>query len=445
MASLVKLGSGKQPPRAIEFKGLDGKRCRLRIGKILLADARAYKRHVEHLLNAKRLGQRPPDETIGWLGNVEDATRNKLAKFNLCKPVSASPTFDAMIADFLKRKRLEVKPSSIKRIEDTVRLLKLYMNTAVRVRKITTATARDWRGELLKAKLSEASIRTATRNVKTIFNDAIERGIIRKNPFKPLPSASVAAKKSRYITPAETTRLIDACPDWRWRLFIGLIRYAGLRCPSESHAVQWSDVDWERRTLTVRAPKTDTTRIVPIRPELMALLNDGYSMASENGTSMIELPTNNRHRQTRSIVAKAGVEPWNELFQHLRRCCRTQLLNERHPGHVVSRWMGHGEKVGDDHYTMMTDDMLNAVSHPVENPLRTTVPAAELKSGAKSGAERGRNGVKCSANRNLPFEDGDEKSHVSPDETRENVADYEVVGGGLEPPTHGFSVHCSTN
>ena len=44
MASIVKLGKGKQPPRSIDFTGLDGKRKRLRLGVVTRSDAETAKR-----------------------------------------------------------------------------------------------------------------------------------------------------------------------------------------------------------------------------------------------------------------------------------------------------------------------------------------------------------------------------------------------------------------
>ena len=361
MASIQKLGKGKQPPRAIDFS-LNGKRHRVRIGKVSLAESRDFKRGIEKLLVAKKLNHSIDNATAQWLAGVDVTIRDRMAKFGLCRTSQTSLTFEQLIEGYLRRKSTELKPGSIKRIEDTVRLLKDHFMPGLLIDRITPAMAADWRIKLLKQLPSEASVRTAVRNAKAIFNDAIKNEITSKNPFRNLQSTPVAAVKDRYITPDETQRLIDAAPDWRWRALIGLLRYVGLRCCSETHSVTWDDVDWGRHTLTIRATKTGKTRIAPIRPEMMALLNDAWDMAPDKATSVVDLPTNNRHRKMRAIIKKAKVEPWGDLFQHLRRCCRTQWLNEGHPPHAVSRWMGHAQKVGDDHYTMLTDDIIDRVT-----------------------------------------------------------------------------------
>jgi len=67
MASVVKLSNDKKPLRGIEFKGLDGKRCRLRLGRVTLGTAREFKHHIEKLLNARILGVPVEMETTCWL------------------------------------------------------------------------------------------------------------------------------------------------------------------------------------------------------------------------------------------------------------------------------------------------------------------------------------------------------------------------------------------
>ena len=210
--------------------------------------------------------------------------------------------------------------------------------------------------------LSEASVRTETRNIKGLFKFAVKQRYIRTNPFDDLPSASIAAEKDRDITPEEVQRLIDNCPGWQWRTFVGLMFYLGLRAPSETHSLKWSDIDWDRRKITIDAPKTGI-RVAPIRPELMTLLDEAFEAAEEGAVTILEgFPKNNRHRQMHKIIRLAKVEPWSDLFQHARRCCRTRFLTEGHPPHAVSRWMGHGQAVGDKHYSMVSEESFDRVS-----------------------------------------------------------------------------------
>ena len=75
----------------------------------------------------------------------------------------------------------------------------------------------------------------------------------------------------------------------------------------------------------------------------------------------------------------------------------------------------------------------------------TDVEDRPIKNAQKSGAERSRNeknqaetGAKSGA---LVFNQADPLN----EQTQVNPGISLVVRGGLEPPTHGFSVRCSTN
>ena len=67
----------------------------------------------------------------------------------------------------------------------------------------------------------------------------------------------------------------------------GLARFAGLSVPSESHRLTWADVDWSRKRLTVYAPKTDSTRIVPLVPTMFTILQDAFDAAPEGTTQIV--------------------------------------------------------------------------------------------------------------------------------------------------------------
>lgn len=58
----------------------------------------------------------------------------------------------------------------------------------------------------------------------------------------------------------------------------------GLRVPSESLLLKWSDIDWEHGWFMVTSPKTEhlegqASRKVPIFPELLAYLQDTFELA----------------------------------------------------------------------------------------------------------------------------------------------------------------------
>ena len=454
MASIVKLGKGKQPPRAIDFVDStdNGKRKRIRIGIVTHDDAVEFKRRIEKLITAKVLNTSPDQETTVWLTGIGDAIYERLATHGLVPHRQGKNLADtklgAFVDKYVEQRRHDVKPASLTKIEASAALLKLYFGETITIDKITPDAAQDWRMQLYKGdrkkKRAEATVRGYCRDVKKMFNDAVEREIIERNPFAKLKSAAIASGSDHYVTPEETATVLAECPDVQWKALFGLARLAGLRCPSETHTVPWDKVDWDRARLEVYAPKTDSTRLVPIVPELRKILEEAFAAAEEAlataaqaGKKIGELPivtmsTNNRHRGLKAIVKRAGVVQWPDLYQTLRSSCETEWA-AKYPQHAVSAWIGHSMEVSERHYLRVTDHLLDLAS-------------------GKSAAESAAVGrcIDSQEVANVKLVNSDVKNAkgrkpCSDEDLRPITNLCEVVGGGIEPPTHGFSVRCSTS
>ena len=126
MASITKIGKGKQPPRAIDFiDDTDGRRRkRVRLGVVTHGEAAEAKRRIEKLLTAKILNQPPDQETASWLNGVSDTIHDRIARAGLAEPRQAPPTAP-QLGDFLEKyiaqRRSELKPASLERIEQNWR------------------------------------------------------------------------------------------------------------------------------------------------------------------------------------------------------------------------------------------------------------------------------------------------------------------------------------
>ena len=109
-----------------------------------------------------------------------------------------------------------------------------------------------------------------------MFAAAERRKLIAENHFTELTSAAIAANRERYVTPKETAAILDECPNDQWRLLFLLCRVAGLRCPSETHALTWADMDWEHKRMTVHDKKRKRVRVIPIFAQIMPYLERAF-------------------------------------------------------------------------------------------------------------------------------------------------------------------------
>ena len=386
MASISNQRNGR---KTIQFVGADGKRRSIRLGKMSRKAAAAFKVRVEHLVSASITGHPLDEETSRWLTGLDDVVIDRLAAVGLTMPRPSTRLGD-FLDKYVATRRHLLKPASVRKLGQTKAKLLAFFDPSAHLRAITADQAADWRLWLGSPAagggeqgLSVASVKLHSGNAKTIFNDAVRRGLVGESPFRDLKSGSTASRVTRYVTPQEAETVLEACPSVQWRLLFALARYGGLRVPSESHGLTWADVDWGRGRMTVRSPKTEhhaghEQRIVPITPRLQVILQESFDAAEEGQERVLTLGTGGQlNRGMRALARRAGVEEWARAFQTLRSSCEKEWAMH-FPQYAVSKWIGHSITVSGKHYANDVPDVLferaareavhNAVQQPAETP-----------------------------------------------------------------------------
>ena len=118
------------------------------------------------------------------------------------------------------------------------------------------------------------TIRKRVSEAKQFFHDAVQRELISKNPFDGM-KGTVGSNRDRdfFIDRDLAEKVTEALPNTEWRLLFALMRFGGLRCPSETLALTWDDVKWAEDKILVRSSKTEHHegkgfRLIPIFREL---------------------------------------------------------------------------------------------------------------------------------------------------------------------------------
>jgi integrase len=362
MASISRQANGR---KVIQFTGADGKRKSIRLGKASLAATQSVKLKVENLVVASITGHAVDDETARWVARLNESFYEKLAAVGLV-PRRESATLGPYIDAYIDG-RTDTKPATRTTFKRAKKKLLGYFRADRRLRDVTPGDADDfarWLREPNGGKLSEATARKTVSIAKQIFRAALRKKLIMENPFADL-SGTVPANRQRdyFVSRAEADKVLAACPDAEWRLLFALARYGGLRCPSETLALRWSDIDWGQDRMTVRSSKTEhheggASRTVPIFPELRPYLLAAFEQADDGAEFAITRYRNtavNLRTQLTRIIRRAGLKPWPKLWQNLRATRETELA-EAFPAHVVSAWIGNSEAVAAKHYLQVTDE-----------------------------------------------------------------------------------------
>jgi len=348
MASIIRDPNGR---KRIQFMCADGVKRAIRLGKVELRHAESIRVKIETLLSAAITRQPLDRETALWLAEIDDDLHEKLAGAKLIEPRLSRSL--GLWLDDCRTAKASLKPESLRKLEQTMTKLLEFFDSDTAMHRITAEQASRWRDGLAASGLSIAAVKTHAGNAKTIFREAVARGIIEESPFAHLKGGVTPTRNDRYVTPEEAAKVIAACPDEEWQLLVGLARYAGLRVPSETHLLTRPDVNLESSQLRVRSPKTERyegheERFVPICPRLRALLE--RRLQSMPGDQLITIRSaGGRRRKMKAIMEAAGIAPWDDTWQTLRRSCEIEWA-QRYPQYAVSRWIGHSITVSGRHY-----------------------------------------------------------------------------------------------
>ena len=379
MASVNKDAKGWR----VLFVDSNGARKTIRLAgipKMNKARAEEIGRYVDDLNGAKCSNGSTDRKTSLWLADIGQTLHNKLASVGLIEQ-RVSSTLGEFIADYIER--ADVAPGTKMNFRTVERNLVEFFGTDKPMRSVTAADARAFRQWLQdNEEQAENTMRRRCGRARQFFAAAIKAKLIDENPFEGMSvTVNGSTDKERFITEAESQKILNACPDLQWRLIFSLCRYGGLRCPSEVLALTWENVLWDSSRIIVTSPKTKRykgheQRVLPMFPELAGVLNEAYEAAFdglEDPLAVVRGPVVTRYTSAdqnlrttfEKIVTRAGLKHWPKPFQNLRSTRETELM-EIYPSHVVVSWIGHSEKVARKHYLQTTDAHFEkAVAHQV--------------------------------------------------------------------------------
>lgn len=416
MASIANDTGGR---KRIFFYTAAGNHKSIRLGIVPDREAEKLRIGIEEILEAHAQQLPLSEETQSWVDALPDALAKKLAKAGLIAPrvaaiggpagdPGAPPvalTLGKHLDDYFAERRSHAKPSTVIVWSQARRNLLAFFGPERELAGITRGDAKDferwlrapgtrknrWGENAADSGLSVNTARKRIGNAKQFFEDAVERELLKSNPFAGLKGTVGANRKRDYfVTRDQAASVLEACPDAEWRLLFALSRFAGLRCPSETLLLRWGDVDWENGRLTVRSPKTEhhegkDSRIVPIFPELRPHLEVVFD-AAEPGTEHVihsyrDAQKNFRTRLQR-IIGRAGLKPWPNLFHSLRKTRQTEL-EDLFPTHVVCAWMGNNERTAAKHYLQVTEAHFER-AHSIDTEQQNGAKA--VRNGAKGSA-----------------------------------------------------------
>ena len=367
---MASLSTGRNGRITLYFFDHDGRRRKLGLGPIGRRQALAFKSRIEQLVSDLKLGASHDEALVAWMRQLPPGTVRRLSLLGMAGRERQAMSLGELIERYMSTK--EVKEGTMRTYEQCATSLIRHFGKERRLDTIKAMDADEWRSTLAKTgkirkmrgtrSLAGATVAKRINVAKAMFTTAATWGLIDRSPFTGMKSGSqVNQRRSHFVSAEETRRLLDECPDAEWRALVGVLRYAGLRCPSEIRELQWSDVDLDRRAMRVRSSKNEAhpnaIRMVPIQPRLLPLLLALRGARNADQAAMFTLASRSHgsiYQKIRGLASQAGLRPWPRLLHNLRATCETEWAAE-FPLHEVARWLGHSPLVAAKHYLQPRD------------------------------------------------------------------------------------------
>ena len=228
-----------------------------------------------------------------------------------------------------------------------------------RIGKATPASANKW-GRYLRALLAFAKGR---------YTDTEGRSLLTDNAAHVLSHARAwyrVERRQRVLQAHELAAWWEAVQSLRndaHRDYFVTLLLTGLR-KEEARSLQWADVDFQARTLTVHGTKNHSSHTLPMGPYLAALLNGRARLGPLVFTGTHGEVGNLRY-SLESIAKASGVK---FMVHDLRRTFATLAESLDIPSYALKRLMNHkaqGDVTGG--YLVITTERLRAPMEKIED------------------------------------------------------------------------------
>ena len=222
----------------------------------------------------------------------------------------------------------------------------------------------------------DPSFSDATRNrylsgLRSVFRFSADQGSSDNDPSRSIKLRAEVQAKLYEVTDEFIGRLRDAVrwleqADSRAACLVELLLLTGMRI-GEALPLQWSDVNFSARQITLRLTKNGKVRHVPINDDCMTLLRrrvemkadfspDGWVFPSSRGHSHMTRPV----RPWKRACLAAGL-PLSLRFHDLRHTFASACVKDGIPLYTVQGLLGHSSiRMSERYSALASEDLLKA-------------------------------------------------------------------------------------
>ena len=418
---------------------VDGKRHRIQLGYDLAKKAiRRLEYICSELESLSATGQKPDTKLQQDVDALSDELVEKLVGVGLIS--ESAPQLRKFLGDYIAG-RTDVGQHTIYKFKNSAKhFLKFFGDR--KVNQINAADAHDYVQYRKGLKIKQATISAEVKHGKQFFKYAIKKGFINENPFAEERVCSQADVVRRQIIDVGILNtVIETAPSLEWSSFIAVLRWTGCRV-GEALQLKWDDLLWDEGKIRIPSSKNErygkAYRMIPFWRELRDILRAAKQAAPEDSEYVVHSlvtaeqragrPARNLGKPFGAIVEAAGFEMWPKPFQNIRVTRENELEDKGFKPHLIRLWIGHSQKVAENHYLTECDkDYEAALSKPSGQIVGSRCPKED-----------------ATANKDEPSND-DAPLFPESAESCSSLQNGKAPPTGLEPVTRWLTATCSTN
>ena len=369
---------------------INRKRCHVSLTGLDQAAASIAKEQIEHLVAQAALDRPPSEKASRWLETLPDSIHDRLSTLGLVearKRIELPRTILAFMRHYISSRSDWKKSTNHKQ---SVNHLEAFLKRDIPLSALTEGDAEQWHAWMMDTRKGPGlSPNTAGQHVKRcrqMVTAAMKHRLVQQNAFESVKiDLRSDVSKDHEVSAQEALAILEACPDQEWRTLFALVRYGGLRCPSEVLKLKWSDIAWDRDRFKVTSPKTSRygkkERIVPLFPELRTELESLLELSEARSGGRNAQYVIRRYRDgdqnIRTTFAKicdrAGVASFSKPFMNCRSSRRNELERQGVRSAALNAWFGHSQAVAERHYEKVTEDDYAEVTNQMPSDVGQTV------------------------------------------------------------------------
>jgi integrase len=220
--------------------------------------------------------------------------------------------------------------------------------------------------------VERSSVNTELKGIKRFCNRAVELGYLKDSPARKVKLLATARKNPRFFDEDEAALIMNACKDERVREIYLVLMYTGMRI-GELVNLEWDDVDFMRRAITIRPkefwkPKGNEERLIPMHDAVFYALfskekKSRWVFADAKGEKLKihSLETRFRRHLKKLGISGANLHTWRHTFASYLTM-RTGNIR------AVQKLLGHKSIRTTEIYSHLSDKHLHGVIGQLPGP-----------------------------------------------------------------------------